>query len=215
MNIKESIKALLQSKFGGVQLSQARVDQIAKRLEGKVTTDEELETKLVALDELTPFAEMRAEDDRARSLQAELERERAKSKSKDDDDKSKTDDKSKDDNNTPQPDNAVLEAIKALTETVTALKGEKVVTDRKSQILAKLKDADEAYSAKVLRDFGRMAFNDDNAFNEYLTEVETDFTTHVQTAAESQLGKDVPFKSLTDAKGQVSEQLVEDIVNNL
>lgn len=206
MNIKESIKALLQSKFGGVQLSATRVDQLAKRLDGKVTTDEELAEKLTAIDEVTPFADLAKDDDRARTLQAELDKLKKLNPAPNPEPNPEP---------KPQPDNAVLEAIKALTETVTALKGEKVVTDRKSQILAKLNGADESYSAKVLRDFGRMSFQDDDAFNEYLTEVETDFTTHVQTQAESKLGNDVPFKSLTDAKGQVSEQLVEDIVKNL
>lgn len=203
MDIKKLIRALLQSKFGGVQLSDARVEQFAKRLEGKVTTEEELETRLVALDEALPFADIAKEDDRVRGLEAAA-------KKKPVDPPAPTDPPAPED-----PNKAILDALKGLTETVAGLKGEKVVNDRKSAILAKLKDADEAYSAKVLRDFGRMTFADDAAFDEYLGEVETDFTSHAQTTAESQLGKDAPFVGMTDAKGQVSDATVDEIVNNL
>src|SRR5690606_13374850 len=146
MNIKESIKALLQTKFGGVQLSDARIEAFAKRFEGKVTTEEELETRLVALDEALPFADIAKEDDRVRGLEAAAKKKPA-------DPPAPTD--PPDPAPTPEdPNKAILDALKGLTETVAGLKGEKLVTDRKSAILAKLKDADEAYSSKVLRDFG-------------------------------------------------------------
>lgn len=183
MDIKKAIRALLLSKFGGVQLSDARVEQFAKRLEGKVTTEEELETRLVTLDEALPFADIAKEDDRVRGLEAAAKKKPADPPAPTDPPAPAPED----------PNKAILDALKGLTETVAGLKGEKVVNDRKSAILAKLKDADEGYSAKVLRDFGRMTFADDAAFEEYLGEVETDFTSFVQTTAESQLGKDAPF----------------------
>jgi len=207
MNIKNTIKALLQSKFGGVQLSAARIDAIAGRLEGKVTTEEELLQKMEALNELQPFADMRAEDDRQRSLQAELD------KLKKPTDPAPADpapaDPKKDDD-IPAWAQALIDGNKALTETVQGLKGEKVVGDRRSAILAKLKDADEAYSTKVLRDFGRMSFADDAAFEEYLGEVESDYNGHIQTTAESQLGKDAPFVS-TGKDGKIKEATAEEV----
>lgn len=207
MNIKNTIKALLQSKYGGVQLSAARIDAIAGRLEGKVTTEEELLQKMEALNELQPFADMRAEDDRQRSLQAELD------KLKKPTDPAPTDpapaDPKKDDD-IPAWAQALIDGNKTVNEKLAALEGNKVTGDRKSQILAKLKDADEAYSTKVLRDFGRMSFADDAAFEEYLGEVETDYTGHIQTTAESQLGKDAPFKSVT-ADGKVAVATKEEL----
>lgn len=209
MDIKKAIRALLQSKFGGVQLSDARVEQFAKRLEGKVETEEELETRLIALDEALPFVDIAKEDDRIRGLEAAAKKKPAARKPVVEEEDDERDDAM------PAWAKALIEGTKALQETVTGLKGEKVVTDRKSAILAKLKDADETYSAKVLRDFGRMTFADDAAFDEYLGEVETDFTSHVQSQAESQLGKDAPFQGITDTKGQVDDAAIENIVNNL
>lgn len=201
MNIKELIKTLLQSKFGGAQLSASRVDALAKRLEGKVTTEEELLERLTALDEAIPFQDIAKEDDRARSVQAEL-------------DKLKTPTpQSTPPTPVPDPapdadvstkDKAILDALKALTDQVAGLKSEKVVTDRQSLILGKLANADKDYSSKVLRDFGRMSFATDDDFTAYLTDVETDFANHTQTQAESKLGKDNPFAGV-GKDGKITE----------
>lgn len=209
MNIKETIKALLQTKFGGVQLSDARVEAFAKRLEGKVKDEAELEAKLVLLDEAIPFTDIAKDDDRVRSQQAELEKLKKPTPPP-----------------TPTPALApsdeipewakvLIEGQKAMTETVSALKGEKVVADRKTTILGKLEGATEDYKAKVIRDFGYMNFADENAFGEFLGHVETDFASFKQTQAESKLGNDAPLKGITDSSGQVSDATVESIVNNL
>lgn len=197
MNIKELIKALLQSKFGGVQLSQVRIDALASRLDGKVKDEAELEAKLVTLDEALPFADIAKEDDRVRSLEAE-----AKKKTE-----TKVEETKKEEGTN---DTAVLEALKALTETVQALKGDKVVSDRRSLIQAKIKDADADYAGRVLRDFGRMNFADDAAFEEYLGDVEKDFTSHIQTTAESKLGNDAPFVGV-GKDGKVTEASKEEL----
>lgn len=205
MDIKKAIRALLQTKFGGAQLSAARVDELAKRFEGKVTTEEELEAKMGAINEYLPFTDLAKDDDRARSVQAEL-------------------DKLKTPTPAPQPTSpepapvpapaaseevpawakAIIDGNKTVTEKLAALEGQKVVNDRRSIIQAKLKDAGEDYSAKVLRDFGRMSFQDDAAFDTYLADVETDFANHTQTQAESKLGKDSPFSSV-GKDGKVKE----------
>lgn len=199
MNIKNTIKALLQSKFGGVQLSQARIDAIAGRLEGKVTTEEELLQRMETLNEALPFADIAKEDDRVRSLEAA-----AKAKGDEKQEEKKPEEKKPTGEDIPAWAQAIIDGNKTVNEKLAALEGNKVIGDRKSLILAKLKDADEAYSSKVLRDFGRMSFADDAAFEEYLGEVESDYTGHVQTTAESQLGKDAPFKGI-GKDGKVTE----------
>lgn len=211
MDIKKAIRALLQTKFGGAQLSAARVDELAKRFEGKVTTEEELEAKMGAINEYLPFTDLAKDDDRARSVQAEL-------------------DKLKTPTPAPQPTppeptpvpapaaseevpayiKAITDGMKALTDTVAGLKSEKVVTDRQSLIMGKLANANKEYSAKVLRDFGRMSFATDEDFTTYLADVETDFANHTQTQAESKLGKDSPFSSV-GKDGKVKEATKEEL----
>ncbi|WP_333577880.1 hypothetical protein [Sphingobacterium sp.] len=184
---------------------------MAKRFEGKVTTEEELEAKMGAINEYLPFTDLAKDDDRARSVQAEL-------------------DKLKTPAPAPQPTppeptpvptpaaseevpawaKAIIDGNKTVTEKLAALEGQKVVNDRRSIIQAKLKDAGEDYSAKVLRDFGRMSFQDDAAFDAYLADVETDFANHTQTQAESKLGKDSPFSSV-GKDGKVKEATKEEL----
>lgn len=197
MNIKESIKTLLQTKFGGVVLSDARIEQFAKQAEGKVTDEAGLLAKLEAWNEGYPFATIKSDDDRMRSLEAEAKKkpvpkveETKKEEEKDDE--------------IPAWAKALIDGQKAMNETVDALKGEKLVTDRKTAILAKLDGASENYKAKVVRDFGYMNFADDNAFGEFLGHVESDYAAHVQTQAESSLGKDAPFAGV-GSDGRVKE----------
>lgn len=215
MDIKKAIRALLQTKFGGAQLSQARVDELAKRLEGKVNTEEELEAKMTAMDEIMPFAEIAREDDRQRSLQAELEKLKSKKDNKPEDEKNPEGEGGSKEDDAPEWAKVLIESNKELTDKIAALEGQKIVNDRKAAILAKLEGADSSYSEKVLKAFNRMSFKDDDDFNSYLSEVETDYQEFIQSQAESQLGKDAPFISLTDAKGQVSEAKLDEIVNNL
>lgn len=210
MDIKKAIRALLQSKFGGVQLSDARVEQLAKRLEGKVETEEDLETRLVVLDEALPFADIAKEDDRIRSLEAAAKAKKPVAKKPVEREEEEEDDP---DDEMPAWAKALIDGNKALQDTVQALKGEKVVSDRRSAILAKLKGADEAYANKVVRDFGRMSFADDEAFEEYLGDVENDFTEHAQSQAESKLGNDAPY--LGSGGGNLKDDEVSPVMKQL
>ncbi len=189
MDFKKLIRALLQSKFEGAQLSDARVNELIEKVKDKVTTEEELEAKLEAYNEAYAFTEIAKDDDRYRTKNAELEKLKKPA-----DEPAPVDPAPAEE--MPAWAKALVDGNKALQDTVQALKGEKVVTDRRSAIVGKLKGADEAYSGKVLRDFARMSFADDAAFNEYLGEVESDYTSHTQSVAESKLGNDAPFKSV-------------------
>lgn len=205
MDIKKAIRALLQSDFGGVQLSAARVDELAKRLDGKVENEDQVKEKLSVLNELLPFADIAKEDDRQRSLNSELEKlKKGAGKSEEKVEGGAGEAAGAGTEDVPAWAKAIIEGNKAVTEKLAALEGQKVVNDRKSLIQAKLKDADEAYSAKVVRDFGRMSFADDAAFEEYLADVEADYASHVQATAESKLGNDAPFAGL-DKGGRVKE----------
>ncbi len=207
MDIKKAIRALLQSDFGGVQLSAARVDELAKRLDGKVENEDQVKEKLSVFNDLLPFSDIAKEDDRQRSLNSELEKLKkgaGKSEEKVEGGAGEGGSSGAGTEDVPAWAKAIIEGNKAVTEKLAALEGQKVVNDRKSLIQAKLKDADEAYSAKVVRDFGRMSFADDAAFEEYLADVEADYASHVQATAESKLGNDAPFAGL-DKGGRVKE----------
>lgn len=215
MDIKKAIRALLQSDFGGVQLSATRVEELAKRMDGKVESEDQVKEKLSAFNELFPFADIVKEDDRQRSLNSELEKLKkgAGKSEKEKDEEGVAGDGSGSaagSEDMPSWAKALIDGNKALTETVQALKGDKVVNDRRSLIQAKLKDAGEDYSAKVLRDFGRMNFATEEDFTAYLTDIEADFANYTQSTAESKLGKDSPFSSVGN-DGKVKEATKEEL----
>ncbi|PVH27000.1 hypothetical protein [Sphingobacterium corticibacter] len=208
MDFKKLIRALLQSKFGGAQLSDARVNELIEKVKDKVTTEEELEAKLDAFNEGYAFTEIAKDDDRYRTKLAELER--LKSTGKGDEKSDKTETAATTTEDMPAWAKALIEGNRTVTEKLAALEGNKVVNDRRSAILGKLTGADETYSGKVLRDFGRMNFADDAAFAEYLGEVESDYTTHTQNVAESKLGNDAPFRGV-GKDGKVTEATKDEL----
>lgn len=215
MDIKKAIRALLQSDFGGVQLSATRVEELAKRMDGKVESEDQVKEKLSAFNELFPFVDIVKEDDRQRSLNSELEKLKkgaGKSEKEKEEEGGAGDGEGKSGGSAAAGDNnnELLTLLKEMKNEISSIKGEKVVNDRRSLIQAKLKDAGEDYSAKVLRDFGRMSFATEEDFTSYLTDIETDFANHTQTTAESKLGKDSPFSSV-GKDGKIKEATKEEL----
>jgi len=84
---------------------------------------------------------------------------------------------------------AVAEVVKPLNDEIAALRGAKISETRLQTLTEKLGSCkDETFKAKVLKDFNRMSFADDDAFNEYLTETETDIAAFNQDLADKGLG---------------------------
>lgn len=184
-----------------MQLSAARVDQLAKRFEGKVETEDELEAKLSDFNDLFPLADIARDDDRQRSLQSEITKlKEGKGEAGADPANTTSDDTPPKDEDQPAWVKALLETQNTLMTEISALKTGKVANDRKASILSKLDGADEKYSSKVVRDFGRMKFESDEEFEEYLNDVEDDFKAYQQTIAEGKLGNDQPFSGVGGVK---------------
>lgn len=84
--------------------------------------------------------------------------------------------------------NAVREATKGLQSEVSSLQSAAVTASRRETLVKELADVPEAYKAKVLKDFDRVAnlggFADENAFNEYLTETKSDVAAFGQELAD-------------------------------
>ncbi|MDR1181846.1 MAG: hypothetical protein LBL13_07690 [Bacteroidales bacterium] len=84
---------------------------------------------------------------------------------------------------------SIEKVVKPLQETIASLKGEKTKETRLRDLNGKLTECkDENFKNMVLKSFPRMQFDTDEAFTEYLTEVETDVKTANQKAADSGLG---------------------------
>ena len=69
---------------------------------------------------------------------------------------------------------------------------------------------DEAFKTKVLKDFGRMTFETDNDFTEYLTDTEKDIAAANQNVANSTLGRhERPW--MTDSQNDKKEASKEEL----
>lgn len=86
----------------------------------------------------------------------------------------------------------ITEAVKAATSSLQAevanLKGSTVTASRRETLVKELANVPEAYKARVLKDFDRVAnlggFADETAFNEYLTETKNDVAAFGQELAD-------------------------------
>ena len=129
-----------------------------------------------------------------------------------DDDKSKdgvgSQNKSKDKDGTPEWAKGLLKTVETLNSEITALKGEKLTTSRKSKLEALLKDTG-SFGARTLKSFNKMKFESDEEFEEFYSDVEEDLKAYNQERADNGLstlgnipnaggGKKIETELLTD-----------------
>lgn len=86
----------------------------------------------------------------------------------------------------PEWAKSMLDTVNALKDEVTTLKGEKITTSRKSKLEAILKDAG-TFGTRTLKSFSKMSFENDDEFEEFLSEVEEDLKTYNQERADAGL----------------------------
>lgn len=96
---------------------------------------------------------------------------------------------------------------------IAAIENEKVSTSRHSQLEAIVKDAG-AFGVKTLKDFSRMNFESDDAFNEYLEDTRADAQVFKQEGANNALanmGKPAGggVQTKTDVSSVVKERIAE------
>ena len=190
------ILALLQAKFAGVRID--GLAQLARMIALQVTSQEEAQALIDKLDveKVTETVkDYRKDVDKEVSEANKTYEGNLKKKFKfvELDDQTPADDPTKKTN----PDDlqaaikaAVAEVVKPLNDEIAALRGSKISESRLQMLTEKLGSCkDETFKAKVLKDFNRMSFTDDNAFNEYLTETETDIAAFNQDLANKGLGE--------------------------
>jgi hypothetical protein len=119
--------------------------------------------------------------------------------------------------------NAVKAAVAPLQQELLGFKGEKTIETRLQQLQTKFKEKNlpESFTSQKLKDFKRMNFETEEAFTEYLTEVETDITAFNQELADKGLtgqakpifgskekdGVSTPVKQFIDGKAEGAKVL--------
>ena len=219
--MEEKILALLIAAFTGVRKD--GLNQMARILALQATTDEEAKA---LVDKLTKtqvdkfVKEFRAEVDKEVSESNKTHEKNLKQKF-DFVEKNPEPAKQKDD----KPDDiaaliktAVTEAVKPFQAELSGYKENEIAKTRLQLLTDKVKTCkDESFKAKVLKDFGRMKFETDEAFNEYLTDTENDVATANQSYADTKLGGHrTPYKSAAGGDNkEATKEEVDAVVSKL
>lgn len=99
---------------------------------------------------------------------------------------------------------ALIDQNKALTDRLSAIETGKTVETRLQQLQSKFKDKNlpESFTSQKVKDFKRMSFESDDAFAEYLTELDADVTAFNQELADKGLsGQGKPMFGNKDNNG--------------
>ena len=130
-----------------------------------------------------------------------------------DDDKSKdgvgSQNKSKDKDGTPEWAKGLLKTVETLNSEITALKGEKLTTSRKSKLEALLKDTG-SFGARTLKSFNKMKFENDEEFEEFYSDVEEDLKSYNQERADNGLSTLGNIPNAGGGKKTETELLTDD-----
>ena len=103
---------------------------------------------------------------------------------------------------------------KSLREEVAALRAEKTSTSRRERLSKVVKDTG-TYGERVLKSFSRMQFESDDAFEEYLTEVQEDLKSYNQERANDGLSRLGKLPASTEEDTKKKEELSEEQIKGL
>jgi len=212
MLTKEQILVLLTTAFAGVRKD--ALNNLARTIALQATTEDEAKALIGKLtkEQVDEYAkEFRADVDKEVSERKKTIEKNLKEKF--DAEKLELEKKQQGTGTQTEPDNpkdiaeamklAVAEAIAPLQKELSGFKAGEVAKSRLQQLNEKLNTCkDETFKAKALKDFGRMQFETDESFTEYLTETETDIAAANQTLADSALaGQGNPLFASKDKEG--------------
>ncbi|CDS94499.1 conserved hypothetical protein [Sphingobacterium sp. PM2-P1-29] len=202
MSLKAQIISKLKAKATalGVNLSNVRINGLADKLDGLISTEDEIDGEIDKLDQLLSFKELAALDDAKRN---------ADKKAAEDKDKVEPENPAKvdppapvekDKDEAPAWASALIESNKALQTELASIKQGNTTQTRRQQLETKLKDAPEKFKARALRDFDRLKIDSEEDFTSYLADVEQDVAEEVQAASDRGLGNDAPARSAGGGK---------------
>ena len=187
--MKQKLQELLSEKFKGTRKD--TLARLATAYSLQCTTEEEAQALVekLQLNQVTEFEkEYRSEVDSEISKAVNT----AKGKGKEEESK-------EEETKTDPTDiasivaNAIKEATSPLLQEINSIKAGKTAETRLQQLEGILSDVNPELKAKTLKDFGRMSFEDDSKFTEYLEETKTDIQALNQSFVNQGLANHRPF----------------------
>ncbi|GGF00184.1 hypothetical protein SAMN05443634_105165 [Chishuiella changwenlii] len=210
--MKQKLLELLNAKFLGKGTRKDTLERLASAYTVQVTTEEEASALVekITQEQVTNFEkEYRSDVDSEISKATKTALEKAAKGKEEDEPELNTEGGEGNPNPTDIATiiaNAVAKATNPLMEEITAIKSGKTSETRLSQINDILKDAkDETLKNTISKNFGRMSFESDDSFAEYLTEIQADVTTSNQTITNQGLSNHRPGAGGAGNGGKLSD----------
>lgn len=210
--MKDKILALLTAKFAGVRKDGlARLAQALSLQAADETEAGALVEKLTA-EKVNEFVTDYRKDvdkevsDSNKTYEGTLKKKFKFVEKEADDDPGKKSKGGDDDEEVPKWAKSLIQSNTELQQKLSAFEGQKTTETRLQQLQDKFKDKGlpETFTAQKLKDFKRMNFETDEAFAEYLGEVDTDVAAFNQELADKGLsGHAKPY--LSGGKSQTEE----------
>ncbi|MDR1161263.1 MAG: hypothetical protein LBK45_02890 [Tannerellaceae bacterium] len=231
MDKKQQVLLKLKPKVKAFGFNKKEMMSVAAKIAGNLTSAEDASEEDVnaeidaAIDAVLPylqvsqsFANRVIEDSRKKNDDDETDDD-------DDDESSKTNRQAgsnkKNQKNEGKSDDApewakgMMQTIETLNSEIAALKGDKVTTTRRSKLETVLKDTG-TFGTRTLKSFGKMKFENDEEFEEFLSEVEDDLKAYNQERADAGLSEMTTLAAGGGGKGsKQNEVLTDDEINAL
>lgn len=216
--MKQKLLELLNTRFLGKGVRKDVLARLATAYSLQITTEEEAQALVEKLtdEQVTEFQkELRSEVDSeiAKATKTALEN-AGKSKGGEGDPEP-----GKDEGVNGGEESDIAKALKQIAETqktladeINSIKAGKTTETRLSRMEEVLKDVNPELKAKTLKDFGRMSFENDESFEEYLTETTSDIQTINQTIVNQGLAGHQPGNGGGAPTGKLTEAEYDNIV---
>jgi len=218
--MKQKLLELLNTRFLGKGVRKDVLARLATAYSLQITTEEEAQALVEKLtdEQVTEFQkELRSEVDSeiAKATKTALEN---AGKSKGGEGEGDPEPKKEEGGNGGE-ESDIAKALKQIAETqktladeINSIKAGKTTETRLSRMEEVLKDVNPELKAKTLKDFGRMSFENDESFEEYLTETTSDIQTINQTIVNQGLAGHQPGNGGAGKGGKLSDAEYDDMV---
>ena len=219
MDRKQQVFVKLKLKAKALGFNSKELKGIAAKIADNLTSTEDASEEDVnaeidsQIDAVLPY--LTFGQSQANRLLDEWKKNHPESDDDDDDDKpsgnpkSNLRNKSDDNDGAPEWAKGLLKTVESLNSEITALKGEKLTTSRKSRLEALLKDTG-SFGARTIKSFNKMKFENDEEFEEFYYDVEEDLKAYNQERADNGLSTLGNIPNAGGGKKTETELLTDD-----
>ena len=206
--MKSKILQALKPKTASLGFNKDELESVVDTVYGTLQEDATEEQINAQIDAVIPFLKL-SQSAATRIVNAQKEKEKKTKKESPASPEAKTESENPDEDKLAK----LLAVIQGQNEKIDSLINKDQKNTRRSIFESKLKELPPELRTTKLKDFERMSFQDQEDFDNYISEVEEDIPTILQGLANTNLsatGK--PFKSGT-LKNEATDDEVKDIIN--